>query len=85
MSEAQDKLAQFESELRAEHDALTRRFLDTQEAAEAMWAEHEAASRQLTAFRSKYFRVIKALNERQVEIVAAGDVGTVAASDIVKG
>lgn len=73
-------LQQFESELRGEHDRLTQRFNETQESAEALWSEHEQASRELTEFRSKYGKVLKALNESVItvteEATEGDDAGT---------
>jgi hypothetical protein len=60
-----DKLQEFESSLRAEHDALTTAFEESQVKAEAAWAEHEQHSLHLTEFRAKYGRVLRALDQKE--------------------
>lgn len=66
-----EKLQQFETELRAEHDALTKTFESAQITAEAEWAKYEVARVALTTFRAKYGRVLKALATKSVTVEEA--------------
>lgn len=68
MPETPDKLAQFEQELRAEHEALTAAYTQAHEAAETAWAAYEAQKTALTTFRAKYGRVLKALDAKAVTV-----------------
>lgn len=61
-------LQKFESELKAEHAALTKAFEDAQGKAEAAWADAEAKSVALTTFRGKYHKVLKALSDSVVTV-----------------
>jgi hypothetical protein len=54
-------LKKFESDLRAEHAALTQAYEAAHVEAEATWAAYEAHKVGLTTFRSKYGTVLKAL------------------------
>lgn len=63
-------LKKFEAELKAEHGKLTEAYEQQLEVAEAEWAKLETAKTELTEFRSKYGRVIKALDEGAIEVKA---------------
>lgn len=63
-----EKLQQFEAELRAEHEALTKAFNDAQVEAEAKWADYETKKKALADFRAKYGRVLKALDAKAVVV-----------------
>lgn len=63
MSET-DTLKAFEADLRAQHDAKTQAFTTAQKAADAAWATFEAADADLTQFRAKYGKVLRALYEK---------------------
>jgi hypothetical protein len=68
MTEQTDKLQQFESELRAQHDALTATFTAAQTVAEAEWAKYEAAKQALSDFRARYGRVLTALEAKAITV-----------------
>lgn len=61
-------LNKFQSELTAEHDKLTKAFEAAQKDAEAKWTASEDAANTLTAFRAKYGKVLKALNDGAVKV-----------------
>lgn len=61
-------LKAFEAELRTEHKQLTEAFEAAQKEAEAKWADAETKGKALTAFRAKYGRVLKALDQGAVEV-----------------
>lgn len=63
-----NKLEQFEAELRAQHDALTKAYEEAHVAGEAAWAKVEETKRPLVAFRAKYGRVLKALDAGAVKV-----------------
>lgn len=52
----------FEAELKAEHARLTKAYEEAHAAAEVAWADAEAKSSALTAFREKYGRVLRAFD-----------------------
>ena len=61
-------LDKFESELTAQHAALTTAFESAQQTAEAAWADAEVKSVALTEFRAKYGKVLKALADGAVKV-----------------
>jgi hypothetical protein len=61
----------FASQLRDEHQRLMTTFETAQRTAEDAWAHYEAVSAELTAFRDKYGKVLRALDEGRV--VVEGD------------
>lgn len=57
----------FESDLRAQHEALTAKYEAAHQAGEKSWAAYEEAKTELVAFRKQYGKVLKALDNVTVE------------------
>jgi hypothetical protein len=60
-------LKAFENDLRAQHAALTKTYEEKHVAGEKAWSEYEQAKTALVAFRTKYGKVLKALDNVKVE------------------
>lgn len=61
-------LQKFQTELVAEHEKLTKAFEKSQVEAEKAWAHMEEAALALETFRTKYGKVLKALEAGAVKV-----------------
>ena len=61
-------LDKFTKDLISEHDALTKAFEAAQVKAEAEWADYEQKKAAVSAWRAKYGKVYKALQDGAVKV-----------------